>query len=234
MPNAKELIDTLVSRGMSQSEIAEAVERDQSYISQIRRGKKRGNNLTVTLTELTQTGTVKTKPERRRTAKGIAHVRGRKGEGKVVPPGSENTRRTGRKITRHETVPARGKFAKNTTYGRGFRKVRIDFPRTQGSKGKEQAWQEAEKNIRSMARKKWGGKELPDRRIHLSATYEDGSKVEFGSKSGYQPRAILGSLDEHDGDVEDWLKTQGLEGRYDDFNQKSRMVAIEINGVVRS
>lgn len=233
--NARELIDLLVERGMTQTEIADELERDQSYVSQVRRGKKVGANLVTTLQEIAETGAATTRPERRKTSRGISYVRGKKGEEKVLPQGVEveDKPRSTRKVGKRETVPARGKYQKQTTYGRGFRKVRIDFPRTKGSKGKDQAWEATGKSLQSMARRKWGGKDLPERKVHISATYEDGSKVEFGSKSGYRPEAVLGGLDSADGDVEKWLQSQGLGGRYSNFDEESRMVAIEINGVVR-
>lgn len=233
--NARELIDLLVERGMTQTEIADELERDQSYVSQVRRGKKVGANLVTTLEEIAETGTATTRPERRKTARGVSYVRGKKGGEKVLPRGveAETTPRSSRKVRKREPVPLRGKYQKQTTYGRGFRKVRIDFPRTKGSKGKEQAWQATGKSLQSLARRKWGGKDLPERKVHISATYEDGSKVEFGSKGGYRPEAILGGLDGADGDVEKWLQSQGLGNRYSDLDAESRMVAIEISGVVR-
>lgn len=230
--SAREYIEELSSRGMSQTEIAEELQRDQSYISQVRRGKKPGANLVSTLQELSETGTVTKRPPRRKTASGYAYVRGKEGK-KVAPADVTETPKSRRKVTRRERVPERGKYEKSTTYGRGFRRVKINFPRTKGSKGKERAWSETGKSLRSIARRKWGDKELPQRRVHVTATYEDGSKVDFGSKGGYQPEAIMSGLKESDGDVEAWLKSQGLGDRYADLDPSSRMVALEINGVVR-
>ncbi|WP_098055650.1 hypothetical protein [Kocuria marina] len=231
--NAKELIELLVERGMSQTEIAEELQRDQSLISQVRRGKKPGANLVTTLEEIATTGRATTRPQRRQTSHGVARIRGKKGQEAVVPPDAPQQTGTRRKVRRRVEVPPRGSYRKDTVYGRGVRTVRIDFPRTKGSKGKERAWEEASKSLTSIARKKWGRKELPERRVYITATYEDGSKVDFGSKGGYQPHTVLGGLGENDGDVEKWLKTQGLQGRYADLDPDARMVSLEINGYVR-
>lgn len=231
--NARELIELLVERGMTQTEIAEELQRDQSLISQVRRGKKPGANLVATLEEISTTGTATTRPQRRQSSRGVAHVRGKKGQEAVVPADAQQPSGPRRKVSRRVEVPGRGAYHKSTTYGRGVRTVRIDFPRTKGSKGKERAWGEAGKSLNSLARRRWGNKEIPERRVHITATYEDGSKVDFGSKGGYRPEAVLGGLGDSDGDVEKWLKGQGLQGRYTDLEANSRMVSLEIRGVVR-
>ena len=230
--SAKDYIDELASRGLSQGEIAEAVGRDQSLISQIRRGRKPGNNLVASLHELAQTGQVRTTPARRQNRTGTAaHVRGRRGEPATMPQEPTPRPTTGRKVRERVEVPERGRYAKSTVYGRRTRTVKIDFPRTKGTKGRAQAWGAVAKTAKSLARRKWGDRELPERRVHLKVTYADGSTATIGAKGGYSPEAVTKGLKAHEGDAEAWAKSQGLGNRYDDLNPDLPLTSIEIQGV---
>ena len=228
---AGELIDDLIGKGLTQTEIADALGRDQSLISQVRRGKKPGSNLVETLQELSEKGTATRQPARRQTKAGTARVRGKAGSPGVVPPQPGNA--GGKRVSRRVEVPKRGTFSKETTYGRQSRKHTIRFPRTKGSKGKERAWEETGKAMKSLARKKWGDKDLPERRVQITMTYEDGAKVDIGSKGGYRPEAILAGLNDSGGNVESWVDSQGVKNRYEDLNPNARMVSIDITGTVR-
>lgn len=233
--SAKDYIDQLIGHGLTQSEIAEAVNRDQSLISQIRRGRKPGTNLVTSLDELAKTGQVHTAPARRKTRAGqTAHVRGRRGEPGNVPPEQPSRPTTGRKVRTRVEVPERGRFSKNTVYGRRTRTVKIDFPRTKGTKGREQAWGAVAKTAKSLARRKWGDRDLPERRLYMKVTYADGSTASIGSRGGYSPQALTQGLNAHEGDAEAWAKTQGLGNRYDDLNPDLPLVSIEIQGVKKS
>ena len=67
-PTAAELIAQLKEKAaMSNREIADALGRDPSLVSQIVRGKKYGAHYVRALTELNRTGTITHRPERRRT-----------------------------------------------------------------------------------------------------------------------------------------------------------------------
>jgi hypothetical protein len=83
------LINQLHKKGYSDSAIGRAVNRDSSFIGQIRRGKKQGSNLTGSLKSLSRTGKA-TEPPRRIAKSGqAARVRRPslyegKGKGKVL------------------------------------------------------------------------------------------------------------------------------------------------------
>ena len=235
--SAKEYIDLLISRGMSQAEIAHEMQRDSSLISQIRRGKKPGSNMVGSLKELADTGSVMNRPPRRKTSKGsYSHVRGSKGQGNVLPKGvdeEERMRKTkGRRVRNHVDVPARGKYVKHPTeYGANMRRYKVDFPKTKDAKGRVAAWEALRKDAESLNRKTWGDKELPERRAYFKVTYADGSTAEVGSKGGYCTETVLAGIEEHKGDFESWLKTQGLGERYLDLNPDTPFVSIEMVGV---
>lgn len=235
--SAKEYIELLISRGMSQSEIAQEMQRDSSLISQIRRGKKPGSNMVGSLKELAETGSVTKRPPRRKTSQGTySHVRGAKGRQNVLPKGvneSERREKTkGRRVSEHVDVPARGRFIKHPTeYGPNMRKYKVDFPKTKDTKGRKAAFDELSKDVQSLDRKQWGDKELPERRAYFKVTYADGSTAEVGSKGGYRTETVLAGIDKHEGDFESWLKTQGLGERYMDLNPDTPFVSIEMMGV---
>lgn len=235
--SAKEYIELLMSRGMNQSEIAQEMQRDSSLISQIRRGLKPGSNMVGSLKELAETGSVTRRPPRRKTSKGeYSHVRGSNGQKNVLPKGvNEDERREktkGRRVSTHVEVPARGRYVKHPTeYGLNMRKYKVDFPKTKDAKGRKAAFDELSKDVQSLHRKKWGDKDLPERRAYFKVTYADGSTAQVGSKGGYRTETVLAGIEKHEGDFESWLKTQGLGERYMDLNPDTPFVSIEIMGV---
>lgn len=237
--SAKDYIDVLISRGMNQAEIAHEMQRDSSLISQVRRGKKPGSNMVASLKELVDTGSVSQRPPRRKTSQGnYSHVRGAKGQGNVLPQGvdeDERMRKTkGRRVKNRVDVPARGKYVKHPTeYGVNMRRYKVDFPKTKDAQGRVEAWKVLGKDAKSLNRKTWGDKELPERRAYFKVTYADGSTAEVGSKGGYRTETVLAGIEKHDGDFEAWLKTQGLGERYIDLNPDTPFVSIEMVGIKR-
>ncbi len=85
--SAERLIDDLVTSGRySQAELADILDRSPSLISKIRHGKKPGANLLGALRELDERDAVTQTPTRRRRKDGtVAKVRGKRGQGSVVP-----------------------------------------------------------------------------------------------------------------------------------------------------
>lgn len=203
---AAELIAELKEKAaMSNREIAEALGRDPSLVSQIVRGKKSGAHYVRALTELNTTGTVTHRPERRRTKAGApANVRGRRGE-PAHPPGDLEPN------ARYVPVPKRGRYVPEKTHylRSGGRIYATEFPRTRGSKGNEAGWRRIERQIRSAARRRYGGKERPLMRVSFEITFSNGRLMRLGEKGGYDIRRVVAAISEQGGSIEGWVKEQG-------------------------
>lgn len=207
---AAELIAELKEKAaMSNREIAEALGRDPSLVSQIVRGKKSGAHFVRALTELATTGTITHRPERRRTKAGTpANVRGRTGEPAHQPADVEPN-------ARYVAVPKRGRFvAEKTHYLRsGGRIYATQFPKTRRTKGNEAGWKRIERQIRSAARRRYGSKDRPPMRVSFDITFSDGRQMRLGEKGGYDIQKVVAAISRRGGSIEGWIKDQG-ENRY--------------------
>ena len=205
-PTARELIAELKEKAaMSNREIAEALGRDPSLVSQIVRGRKSGAHYVRALTELTTTGTVTHRPERRRTRAGTpANVRGRRGE-PAHPPADLDPN------ARYVDVPPRGRYVPEKTHylRSGGRIYATRFPKTKGSKGNRAGWRRIERQIRSAARRRYGGKERPPMRVSFDITFSNGRQMRLGEKGGYDIQKVVAAIAEHGGSIEGWIKDQG-------------------------
>ncbi|MHC5557526.1 hypothetical protein [Kocuria sp. U4B] len=203
---AQELIAELKEKAaMSNREIAGALGRDPSLVSQIARGKKSGAHYVRALTELSSTGTVTHRPERRRTRAGTpANVRGRRGEPSHQPADLDPN-------ARYAPVPRRGRYVPEKTHylRSGGRIYATEFPKTKGSKGNEAGWKRIERQIRSAARRRYGRKDRPPMRVSFDITFSNGRQMRLGEKGGYDIQQVVRAIAEHGGSIEGWIKDQG-------------------------
>lgn len=218
-PSAAELIAELKEKAaMSNREIAQALGRDASLVSQIVRGKKSGAHFVGALTELAATGAITHRPQRRRTKAGVpAKVRGRVGtpahEPVDVEPGA-----------RYVAVPERGRFvAHKTHYLRGGGRIyATQFPRTKRAKGNEAGWRRIERQIRSAARRRYGGRDRPPMRVSFDITFSDGRQMRLGDKGGYDIGKVVAAVARRGGSIEGWIKDQG----------RNRYLTLDLDAVV--
>ena len=205
-PTAAELIVELKEKAaMSNREIAEALGRDPSLVSQIARGKKSGAHFVRALSELNRTGTITHRPERRRTKSGIpANVRGRAGEPAHLPADIEPN-------ARYVPVPRRGRYVPEKTHylRSGGRIYATQFPKTRGAKGNEAGWRRIERQIRSAARRRYGTKDRPAMRVAFDIIFADGRQMRLGEKGGYDIQKVVAAISDHGGNIESWIKDQG-------------------------
>jgi hypothetical protein len=190
---------------MSNREIAVALGRDPSLVSQILRGKKSGAHYVRALTELATTGTVTHHPQRRRTkAGGAAKVRGRTGEPSHAPADLEPD-------ARYVPVPQRGRYLPEKTHylRNGGRIYATEFPKTKGAKGNEAGWKRIERQIRSAARRRYGQKDRPPMRVSFDITFSNGRQMRLGEKGGYDIQKVVAAIAAHSGNIEGWIKDQG-------------------------
>jgi hypothetical protein len=204
--SAAELIAGLKeTAAMSNREIAAALGRDPSLVSQIVRGKKSGAHFVRALTELAGTGTITHRPERRRTKAGApANVRGRAGEPAHAPADLEPN-------ARYVPVPKRGRYLpEKTHYLRGGGRIYATwFPKTRGAKGNDAGWQRVTRQLRSAARRRYGTKERPPMRVSFDITFSDGRQMRLGEKGGYDIQKVVAAIAAHAGSIEGWIKDQG-------------------------
>lgn len=204
--SAAELIGQLKEdAAMSNREIAAALGRDPSLVSQIVRGKKSGAHYVRALTELATTGTLTHHPPRRRTkAGGAAKVRGRAGEPSHAPADPEPD-------ARYVPVPARGRYtAQKTHYLRnGGRIYATEFPKTRGSKGNAAGWKRIARQLRSAARRRYGATQRPPMRVSFDITFSNGRQMRLGEKGGYDIQKVLTAVAAHGGSIEGWIQDQG-------------------------
>lgn len=203
---AAQLIAQLKDKAaMSNREIAHALGRDPSLVSQIARGKKSGAHFVAALSELNRTGTVTQLPARRRTKAGApALVRGAKGQPAHAPADIEPG-------ARYAEVPKRGRYRPDDThYMRdGGRIYSTHFPKSTRAKGREQGWKRINRQLKSAARRKYGSKERPPMRVSFDITYSNGRQMRVGEKGGYDIQNVMSAVKEHGGDIEAWVKSQG-------------------------
>ncbi|GAB3244498.1 hypothetical protein [Arthrobacter pigmenti] len=200
----REMIAELRERGLTTAEIAGDLDRDPSIVRQILSGKKSGEHYRQTLTELYTTGRARTIPPRRRTKSGqISKVRAKSGgEDKSVTPVEHQAR--------YREQPKRGTYRPGETmyFRGGGRQYEVDFPKTKRAKGRAQGWDRVKKQARSAARKQWGERQLPEKRVKFNITFSDGRVMEVGGKGGYSAEDFNQGIKDNDGDVEAFLMSQ--------------------------
>lgn len=203
---AAQLIAQLKDKAaMSNREIAAALGRDQSLVSQIARGKKSGAHYVAALSELNTTGTITRPPARRQTKAGApALVRGAKGQPSRAPADAEPD-------ARYAEVPKRGRYRpEQTHYLRdGGRVYETHFPKSARAKGRERGWKRVDRQLRSAARRKYGAKQRPPMRVSFDITYSNGRQMRVGERGGYDVQTVMTAVREHGGDFEAWVKSQG-------------------------
>lgn len=162
-------------------------DRDSSLLYQVAAGKRPGNNLLPTLTDLARTGHAARRPERRTTKSGKpAKVRGRAGAPAHEPPPPT------------PTAPTPGKFSVQTLYlAGGARTKRITSPKSPSAVGRFDAKQATMEAMAEAAREQ--------RRVAFVVHYADGSSHTLGSKSGYRAGdAYIRAMGEWE-DAFEWL-----------------------------
>lgn len=195
--SARELINHIRANiGLNYTEIAAELQRDRRMVNKIMRGETSGEVYRAALLELATKGQVTNRPPRRRDAAGkIVPVRsGGKGTPTVRPEETAGT---------YVPQPKRGRFAKQTTYLReGGRRYNIEFPKTEGTKGREAGMQEVLAKARQIKSQdtRWG-----TRRVKFQVTYANGRVIELGSKAGYRASDFLSGAKAIAGGAVGWL-----------------------------
>lgn len=108
-------------------------------------------------------------------------------------------------------VLKRGRYRpEQTHYLRdGGRIYSTHFPKSARAKGREQGWKRIHRQLRSDARRTYGGKQRPPMRVSFDITYSNGRQMRVGEKGGYDIDNVTAAVAGHGGDIEAWVKSQG-------------------------
>lgn len=215
--SAKDLVQELKNRGMSNKEIAGEIRRDPKMVWKILNDKTSGAAYTQTLGELVRDGRATTRPERRKGKDGhIVPVRAKAGaETKTVIP-----EETGGKYV---PQPKRGQFSTSTTYfPQGGRQHEIKLPKTKTAIGRAKGQEELIAKIKSAAK----GQKAQDKRMNFTLTFSNGRVMDVGSKAGYYASDVLYNVRKHGQDALGWLGTQASD-RYDNLD----LTKVNVTGV---
>lgn len=239
--------------GMTWDELGAAMGRSGRMMRKIARGETSGESYRAALDELHRSGAVEHRPPRRRGKDGgLVKVRAKKGsEAKSVAPAEEaeqeeSTPRRRRAVASpaaqvpegqaygHEgqTPPVarspRRTFNSETTYLAGGNRIhKIDMPKSQGAKGREQGIAELRRRVTNVAR----GSSRQDKRVRLQATVDIGGgrtrTVDVGSKGGYLAGDIVSDVrDRSKGDMTSWMRGQIGDRYVEEMDGKARIVSV--------
>lgn len=205
--NARELIQELRGRGLSTAEIAGELRRDPRMVRKVLNGETSGAAYVTTLKELAATGSVTTRPPRRRGKDGhIVPVRAKSGSTSptVVPED------TGGRYTRKKQG---GRLTVDTGYmSGGGRQHQLAIPKSKTAKGRTAADVEIMKLTRSAAR---GQSNEMQKRVRLQLTYANGRVMEVND---YNASTLLARFNQLGGQSPlNWLAAQSAQ-RYSNLD----------------
>lgn len=197
--SARELVQELRGRGLSNREIAGELQRDPRMVSKILNGETVGSVYRKTLLELATTGKATTIPPRRRNKAGeIVPVRARAG----APTKSVTPTDTGGKYTQKK----QGGPLRTTTYmGGGGRQHQLDIPKGKTTKGRAEANREILERVRSAAR---GQARDSQKMIKATLTFANGRVMEIND---YNASTFLKNINAAGGDALGWLRDKSAE-----------------------
>ncbi|MGO2933139.1 hypothetical protein [Microbacterium sp.] len=194
---ARELIQDLRGRGLSNTEIASELQRSPRMVRKVLNGETSGAAYTQTLRELASTGRASTVPPRRRSKDGnLVPVRTKAGAAeKSAPPVDTGGRYTSERQG--------GRFTATTYLGGGGRQHEIKVPKGKTTKGRGAATADLLTKVRSAAR---GQSKDTQKRVRLQVTYANGRVMEVND---YNASTLLKRMNEQGGrDPLGWLAAQ--------------------------
>lgn len=198
---ARELLQELRGRGLSNSEIAGELQRSPRMVRKILNGETSGLLYTNTLRELANTGrTTSATPRRRRADNTLVPVRAPRGSAtKSVVPEDNWGRYSGKQ---------QGGRLRSTTYmGGGGRQHELSIPKGKTSKGRQAANAEILSSVRAAA---VGQARDNQKLVRATLTYANGRVMEINA---YNASTMLQRIHESGGEPLEWLR-QESEQRY--------------------
>lgn len=251
MSNARDLILELMGDlGLTQAEIARHLGRSPDMVRLVRLGKRPGNNLVEALRELRTTGHVSYEhlpPRRRRKDGKLAAVRAPVGDWKPEPvPEGEKPKPRPTRAPQDPKDPEQRKQRRNRfAFDRqvlqgGARRFTVHTPKKPDAKGRAEAERAMMAELLSGTRSQSArntfdprtGKIRGGKLARLWVTYENGKRVELGSKVGYYVSDIYRESKKRDGFF-NWLQDEmdnANKGRPTEYVEKyagQRIVEVE-------
>lgn len=209
---ARELIQQLRGRGISNAEIARELQRDPRMVRKVLNGETPGTNYVQTLRELADTGHANTVPARRRNKAGeVVRVRA----GRAAGTSSVAPADTGGRYT---DAPQGGRYT-STSYGReGVRIHQVSIPKGKKTKGRAEATRDLLGMVRSAAR---GQSKDTQRRVKIRLTFANGRQMEVND---YNASTLLNRINEHgEKDALGWLAGQ-MSKRYTNLDTAQQSI----------
>lgn len=198
--SARELLQHLRGRGLSNAEIAREIQRSPRMVRKVLNGETSGAAYTKTLRELATTGRATTVPPRRRTKDGqLVRVRTKAGatEKSTTPADTGG---------RYSSQKQGGRFASTTYLSGGGRQHEINIPKGKTAKGRQEATADLLSKVRSAAR---GQSKETQKRVRLHLTFANGRMMEVND---YNASTLLKRMNEQGGrDPLGWLAAQSAE-----------------------
>jgi hypothetical protein len=206
--SARDLVQELRGRGLSNTEIAGELQRDPRMVRKILNGETSGRVYRATLIELATTGKATTVPPRRRTKDNqLVPVRTKRG----APTKSVIPTDTGGTYTRQK----QGGRLRSTTYlGGGGRQHELNIPKGKTAKGRQAANDEILERVRAAAR---GQARDTQKQIKARVTYANGRVMEVND---YNASTMLKRINDDGGQALDWLRNESNK-RYENLDVSS-------------
>lgn len=215
---ARELIQQLRGRGISNAEIARELQRSPRMVRKVLNGESPGAPYVRTLRELADTGHANTVPARRRNKAGeVVRVRAGHdaGTSSVAPADTGG---------RYTDAPQGGRYT-STSYGReGVRIHEVAIPKGKKTKGRADATRDLLDMVRSAAR---GQSKDTQRRVKIRLTFANGRQMEVND---YNASTLLNRINEHgEKDALGWLAGQ-MSKRYTNLDTaKQSITGVTLN-----
>jgi hypothetical protein len=197
--SARDLVQELRGRGLSNAEIAGELQRDPRMVRKVLNGETSGEAYRATLLELANTGRATTVPARRRSKSGdLVPVRAKRGAAtKTVIPADT--------AGRYTKEPQGGRLRSTTYLGGGGRQHELHVPKGKSAKGRTDANADIMAKIRGASK---GQSRDQQKRIRATLTYANGRVMEVND---YNASTLLQRLNNAQGDALGWLAEQSRE-----------------------
>ncbi|WP_271438061.1 hypothetical protein [Micrococcus luteus] len=236
-PTPAELVNRVRSSyGLTWDELGAAMGRSGRMMRKIARGETSGESYRQALTELNASGRLEHQPPRRRGKDGtLVKVRAKRGapRSSVAPreggPAPSSVHGEDRAPTRPPRSPRRTFKSETTHLPDGNRIHRVEMPKTQGTKGREQAAEDLRSKIANIAR----GTKHKDKRMRMEATVDIGGgrtrNVTIGSKGGYLANDVVSDVrDRAGGNMMTWMNSQMGQSYVEQMGGNSRIVSVTV------
>lgn len=191
--SARELIQELRGRGLTNAELAGEIRRDPKMIRKVLNGETSGAVYRATLLEIASTGRATTAPPRRRGKDGqLVPVRTKNGAATrtVVPTDTAG---------RYTNVKQGGRMRATTYLGGGGRLHELHVPKSKTAKGRGDADRAIIDSVRAAAKGQSGENQ---KRIRATLTFANGRVMEV---KDYNASTLLDNLNTADSGALGWL-----------------------------